>query len=473
MTRKTGQADTGSRIGADGVEGVVAVDATGAFADLAKANEHAAFPQTPALLVGTRRRAFVRATIREDHRMRIEESAAGAEAKFDKLAGSRFAFFRGTALLFYRDMVGADAAMPTVLALGDVHPGNFGVMPNADNAPIFSVNDFDECCYAPFTWDLKRGAVGFWLGADEVGGQETKNRRRIVKHFIKGYHAAMCRFAEGESEKRDAFRIDNSPKIIRRLFDDAETPRATWLRDKYLDETGRGFRSSEELTPISTRKAEFQKRIRNLVKESGLKAPERAGKLKVKDVAIRHGQGTASLGLPRYYVLIEGPAQDATDDLIIEFKQARRSALEGLTPPNPFTFNGKAERIAHGQSVHLLNGDVFYGAVEIDGMSFMTRERSPFREDIDMDDLSDKEWRKYAHVCGEALAQAHALSDDLGRIDYDVDRAVIDAMAPLDLFIDDMIAFAEETADRLARDHDLYREDHALGAFQRIEIAYR
>ena len=55
--------------------------------------------------------------------------------------------------------------MPAVFALGDVHPANFGGMPSADNVPIFGVNDFDEAHYAPFTWDLKRGAVGFLLAA--------------------------------------------------------------------------------------------------------------------------------------------------------------------------------------------------------------------------------------------------------------------------------------------------------------------
>ncbi len=47
--------------------------------------------------------------------------------------------------------------MPSVMALGDVHPENFGVMPDRNGAPIFGVNDFDETIYAPFTWDIKRG----------------------------------------------------------------------------------------------------------------------------------------------------------------------------------------------------------------------------------------------------------------------------------------------------------------------------
>ena len=83
--------------------------------------------------------------------------------------------------------------------------------------------------------------------------------------------------------------------------------------------------------------------------------------MRVKDVAVRRGQGIASLGLARYYVLIEGPRADATDDLIIEFKQARRSALAGLTPPSRYDADGRGERISHAHRVQLVNGDVFYG----------------------------------------------------------------------------------------------------------------
>ncbi len=114
----------------------------------------------------------------------------------------------------------------------------------------------------------------------------------------------------------------------------------------------------------------------------------------MKDVSVRHGQGTASLGLPRYYVLIEGPSKNATDDIIIELKRERRSALEGLTPPTDYNAGIKADRIKHGQSVYLAHGDILYVAVEIDGQRFMSRERAPYRDDIDLDELSNKSWRK-------------------------------------------------------------------------------
>ena len=426
----------------------------------------------PSLLRGQERRQHVRSTLREDHAGRIEQRAFDARVKFDKLAGSRFKFFRGTALLFYRDMAGHDSHMPTVMALGDVHPQNFGVMPDRNGAPIFGVNDFDETIYAPFTWDIKRGAVGFWVAAQEVAGMKRARRRKVVKHFVHGYLDAMEGYAERATEKNDDYRPDNAPKVIRRLFRQAWEERRDWLWDDYLKPSGRGFRSDDELQPLTSEIGKFQKAVDDLAKSNRIDRPD-GGALKVKDVCVRHNQGTASLGLPRYYVLIEGPSRDATDDLIIEFKRARRSALDGLAPNSAFHAGDKADRIVHGQQVQLAHGDIFYGAVEIDGTSFMSRERAPFRDDIDLEVLSFKTWKSYARICGAALAQAHALSDDLGKVDYDVEPSIVAAASPRALFVSDIERFTVEAADRLKQDHAFFRQDHALGAFESIDMVYR
>src|SRR6056297_1536459 len=195
--------DTGGEIIASRVED---------FRRLAAAAANGEFILLPRLLSGNTRRLHVRQTLREDHHLRISRRAPDAAAKFDKLADSLFSFFRGTALLFYRDMAGEDAWMPTVLALGDVHPGNFGVMPNADNTPIFSVNDFDEAYYAPFTWDLKRGAVGFMIAAEVEGEFKRKQQIKIVRRFIRGYVEDMQRLAKEGTEQDEEMRFDNAPE---------------------------------------------------------------------------------------------------------------------------------------------------------------------------------------------------------------------------------------------------------------------
>jgi uncharacterized protein (DUF2252 family) len=362
-------------------------------------------------------------------------------------------------------MAGEDAAMPTVFALGDVHPGNFGVMPSADNVPIFGVNDFDEAHYAPFTWDLKRGAVGFLLAAEEEGGHGPSRQRAIARRFLRGYVDAIGGFARDGTEDGHQVRPDNAPELIRRLFDDASQGRRSWLAEDYHDEYGRGFRADEELVPTTSRRAEFQSLVDRLVSDGDVAVPSRAGEMRVKDVAARVGQGTASLGLTRYYVLVEGTRADATDDLILEFKQARRSALAGLTPPSEYDSDGRGERIARAQRTQLVNGDVFYGAVEFEDRSYVTRERSPFRDDVDLDDLSKKEWKAYAGICGRALAKAHALADEAGDVAGDVEPQIVAAIDPPDLFVDDILRFAEEAAARVRADHGHFRADHALGAF--------
>lgn len=443
------------------------------FRLLAEASSRGELVMLPRMLRGHDRRLHVRQTLREDHQTRIASHADGAGAKFEKLAKSLFSFFRGTALLFYRDMAGQDSWMPTVLALGDVHPANFGVMPNGDNVPIFSVNDFDEAYYAPFSWDVKRGAVGFMIAADEIGGYGRKKQRKIAACFVRGYIDGISHFAEDSSEQDHDIRLDTAPALIRDLISGALKDRAEWLEEGYLDEFKRGFRANKKLVPVSTRRDEFQGVINRMVKENDIEVPARAGGMYVKDVAIRRGQGTASLGLPRYYVLIEGPRADGTDDLIIELKRARRTALAGLAPPSKFIAGGEGERIAHAQTVQLVYGDVFYGSVEFEGMSFLSRERAPFRDDVDLDDLSKSGWKTYAEICGRTLAHVHALSDESGRLDYDVEPAIVEAMAPFDLFVEDVVSFADESAQRVRRDHAAFRADHALGAFSNIDFVYR
>ena len=432
-TRAT-DTDAGGRVSARGDgsaddDGPGAASRMEAFRLLARARAEGEMVPLPRALTGDDRRLHVRQTIREDHRLRIARHNEEAFGKFAKLAGSRFSFFRGTALLFYRDMAGEDAWMPTVLAAGDIHPENFGVMPNADNVPIFGINDYDEVFYAPFTWDLKRGATGFMIAADEIGGYGHGKRCKITRSFVHGYADRISGYATDQSESVSDLRQDNAPQLVADLIGDATSgTRAKWLAKKYYNEDATGFKSSRKLVPISSRRDEFQELIDRYVEESHVSVPERAGAMRVKDVAERRGQGTASLGLVRYYVMIEGPLTDASDDILLELKQARRSALEGLVPPSEHLVDGNADRVVHGQRVQLVSGDRFYGSIKHRGISFLVRERSWFRDDIDLDDLSFKKWRHYARICGEVLAQAHARSDDSGLVDHDVEPEIVDAI---------------------------------------------
>ena len=444
-------------------------DRTDAFADYARRRGDGEVLCPPLLLPEWERRLYVRRTIREDHQFRILNRPEGAQHKFDKLAGDAFDFFRGTALLFYRDHAGMDAHLPAVFTLGDVHPENFGVMPNEDDTPIFGVNDFDEAAFAPFSYDVKRGATGFWLAA-KANGLSKKRRRKVVRAFVRGYLAGLEEMAKDDREKWHEYRIDNSPPLIRDLLKGALESRKTFLKDKVDSEKGR-FRPTEEIVPHSAHKADFQKVIDRYVKENGIEPVDgRKGFFTVRDVAIKKGSGTASLGLDRFWVLVEGPTEALETDVLLELKQARRSALRGLVPPQSIPDGAdagdEAEQIVAAQHVHLVGGDPFYGRVDIDDQPFLVRERSPYKDEVDLEGLDADGLRAYASICGKALAQPHARSDeDTGVMEGNAEETILASVEPA-LFADDVVRFAEAAARRIRADWKLFRADHACGAFE-------
>lgn len=444
------------------------LDRTAAFRTFAQARAAGEVSMLPLALPPEERRLYVRRTLREDHQFRIRNRPEGAQAKFDKLAKSLFVFFRGTALLYYRDYAGTDRALPTVFTIGDVHPENFGVMPNEDGAPIFGVNDFDEAYMAPFSYDVKRGALGFYLVAWEME-LAKKQRQKTVAAFVQGYLDGLMAFAKDDREKWHEFRLDNSPGMIRDLLKAAQKPRATFLQ-KWIDLDNERFVSSEEIVPHSKQIAAFQKVVNTYRKENQIQVHGTAKDFfTVKDVAIKKGSGTASLGLDRYFVLIEGPSADPGDDVILECKQARRSALYGLTPTSgdgeDRTEMGDAERIVQSQTVHLVGGDPYYGRATIDDQNFLVRERSPYKDEIDVDDLDADELVEYAHICGQVLSQTHARSDqDTGIMEGNAEERILATIDP-QIFCADVGRFAHTAAKRLKQDFKAFKADHALGIF--------
>lgn len=440
-------------------------DRTEDFAELARRRVDGTLVIPPRLLPKEERRLYVRATLREDHQFRINNRPEGAQSKFDKLADSLFKFFRGTALLYYRDYAGEDHHLPHVLTIGDVHPENFGVMPNEDGAPFFGLNDFDEAYIAPFSYDIKRGAVGFYIVAKENDLSKSE-RKEVVRHFVEGYLYGLRSFAQDDREKRHEWRIDNSPKMIRKLLKETQKPREDFL-EKWIDlDTGQ-FVSSDEIVPHTKYVQKFQKIINTYRKENNINSRQKAKEFfAVKDVAIKKGSGTASLGLDRYFVLIEGPTDAVDDDIILELKQARRSALHGLIGYEGKAAKGEAERIVESHEIHLVGGDPYYGQVKIDEQSFLVRERSPYKDEIDVDDLDQEKLCEYAGICGQVLAQTHARSDeDTGIMEGNAETRILSTIDP-EVFCEDIVRFAHMATKRIKRDYKSFQQDHELGVFQ-------
>ena len=422
---------------------------------------------SPRYLNSDDRRLYIRRTMREDHTYRIKSSPEDTQQKFDKLYDSYFSFFRGTALLYYRDYAGIDHELPVVFTIGDIHPENFGVMPNKDDVPFFGVNDFDEAHFAPFTYDVRRGAVGFYLSTKE-NGFSKKKRKKIVRAFVEGYLDGLREFAKDDREKFFQYRMDNSPKLIKKLLEDSLESRKSFLKEK-IHLKKKKFRVTEEVVPYSHHIEEFQKVVDKYVKKNKIKVPKQHKNFfKVTDVAIKKGSGTASLGLDRYWILLEGETDAADDCVILEMKQSRISALQDLVPfftGNEEQNDAKAEQIVKAHDIHLVGGDAMYGYAKYEDKSYLMRERSPYKNDFDTEDLGKKQFKKYARVCGKTLAQTHARSDqDTGVMDGNAEEEILQSIIP-HVFVDDMVRFAHRAAKRIVKDHQLFQKDYDIGAF--------
>lgn len=92
-------------------------------------------------------------------RRQVDVVEADLELKHRQMAGSLFAFLRGT---FYRweplfkEVCGDLVDAPGVLAVGDLHVENFGTWRDKEGRLIWGVNDFDEVAEMPYAVDLVR-----------------------------------------------------------------------------------------------------------------------------------------------------------------------------------------------------------------------------------------------------------------------------------------------------------------------------
>jgi uncharacterized protein (DUF2252 family) len=110
--------------------------------------------------------------------------------KFRKMAADPFAFYRGTACLFYADMAQledrwCDERTSRVWIQGDLHAENFGTYMDGAGRIVFDVNDFDEAYVGHVSWDLRRFCASFALLAwRKAFGDE------VIADLLHGYLGA-------------------------------------------------------------------------------------------------------------------------------------------------------------------------------------------------------------------------------------------------------------------------------------------
>ncbi|MGW2601666.1 DUF2252 domain-containing protein [Streptomyces klenkii] len=405
---------------------------------------------------------------------------AAFRVKFRKMAASAFAFYRGTACLFYRDMAeeapeGAagpylDERTSRVWIHGDLHAENFGTYMDANGRLIFNVNDFDEAYVGPFTWDLKRFAASVAL----IGYTKALSDEKItelVRIYAAAYRERIHALAAGAGqEDLPPFTLDTAGGPLLGALREARSMTRFGLLASMTEirEHDRRFTADAgaiELDAATRYKvlAAFDGYLETLP-DTSLARPD---SYRVKDVVGRRGIGIGSAGLPSYNILLEGNSDALENDVVIYMKQAQTPAVSRHVTDRAVRdyFHHEGHRTVISQRALQAHADPWLGWTEIQegGRSYgqLVAEVSPYAVDLDWSDLDDPaEIAAVVADLGRATATMHAAADDQSGhslVPFSTERA-IDAVIAADEegFPELLVDFAHSYGARARADHQIF-----------------
>ena len=261
---------------------------------------------------------------------------AAFRRKFRKMAASPFAFYRGSASLFYADLTSAfrdesflDDRTSRVWIHGDLHAENFGTYMNSDGRLVFDVNDFDEAYIGHFTWDLRRFVASLAL----MGWQKAlpeDDIRRLSRTYLDAYVDQVRHYVKVEDDEAFALRLDNTDGAVNEVLVTARMcTRIEMLDDstEVVDHERRFARGPGVRELSKTERGKVERAFkRYLTTLSDSKRQQQAVFYDIKDVVGRSGFGIGSAGLPAYNILIEGFNQALENDVVLSMKQGNIAA---------------------------------------------------------------------------------------------------------------------------------------------------
>jgi uncharacterized protein (DUF2252 family) len=411
--------------------------------------------------------------------------AADANAfrtKFRKMAADPFAFYRGSACLFYADMSTmedrwCDERTSRVWIQGDLHAENFGTYMDSAGRIVFDVNDFDEAYLGHVSWDLRRFAASFALLAwrkafsDDVIGE-------LIAIYLGAYLDQVEAFTHSDQDRSFALLKDNTEGAVREVI--LET--ATHTRLGLL----------QRLTVVE----EHERRFADLSRNRRLEDDERAKVMAaldryretvvpprrrrdvaydVKDVVGTGGFGIGSAGLPAYNVLLEGYDQALENDVVLSIKQGNVAAPSRIVqdPEIRRYFDHEGHRTAVSQRALQANASQFLGHTEIDGVGFVVAELSPYELDLDWEDLTEPDQIRPVMVqLGKATAKLHCVGDadsDHTLVPFQTEEAITAMIGNRrEEFVADLVQFAHDYARQTQDDHRRFVDAFRAGAIPGI-----
>jgi len=406
----------------------------------------------------------------------MELTTEARTAKYARMAESAFRFFRGTAYLFYFDV--ADVPFPyhtpkdkPTWIQGDLHFENFGAFRSAGGGIVYDINDFDEGYLGSYLYDLLRMSVSITLVCEALGYDEEQTDEAIHT-YLKTYYRQIRRFSQRKDDmQRMLFTAEHTSGPVRKLLRKLERKNASEFLEAVTDGASalRKFSRTAEIVPADAEErrellAAWPEYLTTLT-ETGMREDSFYA---IKDVAVKHGSGTASIGLDRFYVLIEGHRDpEGADDIVLEAKEVRAPVPAYFLPyAEPFwaRYAHHGRRVAATQRAMHHEADPFLGWFTLNDRHFYVRERSPYKKRLKLEKIETHDCllttlKQMARITAKIHARAdNELRDNEGILDYHAEHEIMAAMGPdPDKFADTLSLWAMNYAAQVHQDFEVFR----------------
>ena len=391
--------------------------------------------------------------------------------KFRKMAADPFAFYRGSAPLFYADMEReedpwADERTSRVWIQGDLHAENFGTYMDGDGVFVFDVNDFDEAYLGHFTWDIKRMVASVALLAWTKAISDA-DIAALIQTYVRSYVEQVRYFVESDRDHEYALRLETTDGQIREILLETRLNTRIDLLDRLtlIDENfERRFRRSAGVRDLDdTERASVQAAYEAYLKTIPEEKRYRSLTYQVKDLVGSQGFGIGSAGLPAYTILVEGPTQALENDVVLSMKQGNVAAPSRIVDDERIEdyFEHNGHRTAVSQRALQAHADPWLGYTEVEGVGFVVAELSPYVEDLDWSDLTEPEQMSpVLDYLGRATAKIHCVADedsDPTLVGFQTEDEIIEALGGKEEdFVEEMVEFGTRYAELARDDHRLF-----------------
>jgi len=409
----------------------------------------------------------------------MASAPAAFRTKFRKMAADPFAFYRGSACLFYADVAAlkdpwADERTSRVWIQGDLHAENFGTYMDGSGVLIFDVNDFDEAYLGHFTWDLQRLVASVAL----LGWRKALSDADIdalVATYVRAYVDQVRWFVDATNDRAYSLRLDTTDGLIHQVLQLARLRSRVDLLESVTETEGfdRRFRDGPGVRRLDTAErsavcAAFEHYLDTIPESKRFRGIAYA----VKDVVGRSGFGIGSAGLPAYNVLIEGYNQALDNDVVLSMKQGNVAAPSRVVTDERIAsyFQHHGHRTAVSQRALQAHADSLLGHTELDGVGYVVSELSPYVTDLDWTELTEpEEIAPVLDYLGRATAKVHCVSDsdsDHTLVPFQTEDAIAAVIGDREAeFVDWLTTFARQYAAVVRDDHRLF-----VDAFRNNEI---